>query len=502
MAYLAFYRCLLLAVMIGVPAIALAQTAAPPNASVYFINLKDGDTVTSPFKIQFGLTGMGVAPAGLEWPKTGHHHLLIDTTLSPAELSAPIAMDAKHIHFGGGQTETILTLPPGQHSLQLVLGDWSHSSFSPPIVSPVIIVTVAVPLAPIEQVSSVTIAPPELPVYEQPAIPAPGYIWSPGYWAYGSEGYFWVPGTWVLPPSVGLLWTPGYWGWRAGSYVWNAGYWGPHIGFYGGVNYGFGYGGIGYEGGYWNNGVFAYNRAVNNFGGITITNVYSKTVIVNPSATRVAFNGGTGGTTARPTPQEEVAAHDPHVAATPAQTKHQQMASTNKALLASENHGQPAIAATAKAGDFAGEGLVAAKPVTPGTAPAHTKLNGTAAVGEKPTGSLPAAVKPNPPPALTKLPNSKPLGPPSANHTEPGTSDKTGLPNDQAKLNGGSPPRPSNVGAKPLGATPSVQTVKPTPPPRPAPSPVAAVRPPPPPAKPTAKPACPPGKALTPAGCR
>ena len=90
--------------------------------------------------------------------------------------------------------------------------------------------------------------PPELPVYEQPPIPAPGYVWTPGYWGIGPLGYYWVPGTWVLPPSVGLLWTPGYWGWRDGIYVWNAGYWGPHVGFYGGVNYGFGYGGVGYEG--------------------------------------------------------------------------------------------------------------------------------------------------------------------------------------------------------------------------------------------------------------
>jgi WXXGXW repeat (2 copies) len=90
----------------------------------------------------------------------------------------------------------------------------------------------------------IRIAPPELPVYEQPAIPAYGYIWAPGYWAYGPDGYFWVPGTWVQPPSVGLLWTPGYWGWHDGVYGWNAGYWGPHIGFYGGVNYGFGYGAL------------------------------------------------------------------------------------------------------------------------------------------------------------------------------------------------------------------------------------------------------------------
>ena len=90
------------------------------------------------------------------------------------------------------------------------------------------------------------IAPPALPVYAQPPIPGDGYIWTPGYWAYGDAGYFWVPGTWVLAPQPGYLWTPGYWGFEGGYYGWHAGYWGPHIGYYGGVNYGFGYGGIGF----------------------------------------------------------------------------------------------------------------------------------------------------------------------------------------------------------------------------------------------------------------
>lgn len=135
-------RSLVVAALIGIPAMALSETAAPPGASVYFISPKDGDTVTSPFKVQFGLTGMGVAPAGVDKPKTGHHHLIIDATLSPEELKQPIAADANHIHFGGGQTEAMVTLPPGQHTLQLVLGDWSHIPFDPPIVSPVIIVTV------------------------------------------------------------------------------------------------------------------------------------------------------------------------------------------------------------------------------------------------------------------------------------------------------------------------------------------------------------------------
>jgi hypothetical protein len=123
-------------------AVAQAQTAAPPNAVVYFINLKDGDTVKSPFKIQFGLSGMGVAPAGVDKPKTGHHHLLIDATLTPEQAKEPLPADEHHLHFGGGQTETTLTLPPGRHTLQLVLGDWSHVPFDPPIVSPVITVDV------------------------------------------------------------------------------------------------------------------------------------------------------------------------------------------------------------------------------------------------------------------------------------------------------------------------------------------------------------------------
>jgi hypothetical protein len=135
-------RSLFLAFAIGVPAIAFAETPAPPNASVYIISPKDGDTVTSPFKVQFGLSGMGVAPAGVEKANTGHHHLIIDTTLSQEELKEPIASDAKHIHFGGGQTETMVTLPPGRHTLQLVLGDWTHIPFNPPIMSPVITVTV------------------------------------------------------------------------------------------------------------------------------------------------------------------------------------------------------------------------------------------------------------------------------------------------------------------------------------------------------------------------
>ena len=95
---------------------------------------------------------------------------------------------------------------------------------------------------------SITIAPPVLPVYAQPICPGDGYLWTPGYWAWGDSDYYWVPGTWIMAPEPGFLWTPGYWGWNNGAYAWNGGYWGEHIGFYGGVNYGFGYGGVGFGG--------------------------------------------------------------------------------------------------------------------------------------------------------------------------------------------------------------------------------------------------------------
>jgi len=121
---------------------AQAPAPAPTAPTVYFINLKNGATVKSPFKVQFGLTGMGVAPAGMEKDKTGHHHLLVDTTLSAADQKSPLPVDANHLHFGGGQTEAMVTLPAGQHTLQLVFANWSHIPFDPPIVSPVIRITV------------------------------------------------------------------------------------------------------------------------------------------------------------------------------------------------------------------------------------------------------------------------------------------------------------------------------------------------------------------------
>jgi hypothetical protein len=198
---------------------------------------------------------------------------------------------------------------------------------------------------------SVRVGPPALPVYAQPICPGPGYLWTPGYWAWNDDGgYYWVPGTWVVAP-VGMLWTPGYWGFAGGMYGWHAGYWGPHIGFYGGINYGFGYGGVGFGGGEWRGGAFFYNREVMNVNVTNVRNVYSRTVVVNNVHT--SFNGS-GGIEARPTSQEEAYGRERHTAALSAQTQHEHAASQNRQSFASENHGRPAIAATARPGEFSG----------------------------------------------------------------------------------------------------------------------------------------------------
>ena len=242
---------------------------------------------------------------------------------------------------------------------------------------------------------SIGIAPPPLPVYDQPLCPAEGYIWTPGYWAYSSDaGYFWVPGAWVMVPEPGLLWTPGYWGWGDGVFVFHEGYWGPHVGFYGGINYGFGYVGDGYAGGYWNNGAFFYNRSVNNVE--RVTNVYSKTVIVNNiTVNHVSYNGGQGGITARPTRQEEAAAHERHVPPTHVQTTHVQAASTNRQLFESQNHGKPAIAATAKPGEFSGRNAVAAKAAAPSYKPVTART--VSRTAGNPTPRVPANATPRTP---------------------------------------------------------------------------------------------------------
>ncbi len=192
---------------------------------------------------------------------------------------------------------------------------------------------------------SIRIGPPVLPVYTQPPCPVDGYIWTPGYWAYGPAGYYWVPGVWVAPPRAGLLWTPGYWGFVDGVYAWHAGYWGPHVGFYGGVNYGFGYAGVGFVGGVWAGNVFRYNTAVVNVNTTIVRNVYvDRTVINNTVVNRTSFNGP-GGIAAGPTVQETAFSREAHVQPTALQVSHQTTASQDRTLLASANRGNPGTAA-------------------------------------------------------------------------------------------------------------------------------------------------------------
>jgi hypothetical protein len=192
---------------------------------------------------------------------------------------------------------------------------------------------------------SVNWAPPPLPVYEQPACPVAGYIWTPGYWGWDSDyyDYYWVPGVWVPPPSVGLLWTPPWWGWRNGVYAFNQGYWGPSVGFYGGVNYGFGYTGDGYWGGRWNGNTFNYNTAVTRVN----TNVVHNTYVNNSfnkqvNANRTSFNGGNGGIKAEPNAQQKAAAANAKkVGPTEQQLSRQQLARKDQNLRASANKGKP-----------------------------------------------------------------------------------------------------------------------------------------------------------------
>lgn len=235
---------------------------------------------------------------------------------------------------------------------------------------------------------SVAIAPPVLPVYVQPPLPAPGYIWTPGYWAYGPDGYFWVPGTWVLPPQPGLLWTPGYWGWRNGLYVWNGGYWGPHVGFYGGVNYGFGYTGVGFYGGRWVGGVFSYNAAVMNVG-LAGVRSYRENVVVNNIHT--SYNGGAGGLRAQPTAFERSAMAEHHFEATREQNLHHEMASHDRGQLASVNHGHPGNMAMSRP---RGAGAPAGHPAGPaahGGAPSHAGPAASHAGGGAASHAGPAA---------------------------------------------------------------------------------------------------------------
>jgi hypothetical protein len=205
-------------------------------------------------------------------------------------------------------------------------------------------------------VISVGFAPPALPVYEQPYCPQPNLMWMPGYWAWGDGDYYWVPGAWVEAPYEGALWTPDYWDWYGGRYRFHRGYWGRHVGYYGGVNYGFGYGGIGFTGGQWRGREFAYNTAVMRVNQNTVHTTYVDRTIVERNTiannNRVAYSGGPGGIQHTATTQERAAEHEQHAAPTKFQTQHVAAAKVDKSSYAKANGGRP-------------QNVVAARPLGP-----------------------------------------------------------------------------------------------------------------------------------------
>jgi hypothetical protein len=240
-------------------------------------------------------------------------------------------------------------------------------------------------------------APPMLPQYQQPQLYNQNYIWTPGYWAVGGSGYYWNPGSWQQPPQTGLLWTPGYWGYNQGQnqYDYNQGYWGHQVGYYGGVNYGYGYYGNGYNGGNWQGNMFRYNTAVSMVNPRYIQHVYVDRTVVVTTVNRTSYNGGRGGLTYRPDAREVTVVHQRRYAATPAQRQHAAEASADRSNLNSVNHGNP------------------------GTVHAQTVKHESAG---KPAAQHPQQKAAGKPPQ-EKPAGKPPQGKPSANHDKPAGGD-------------------------------------------------------------------------------
>jgi len=383
--------------------------------------------------------------------------------------------------------------------------------------------------------------PPPIPEYDQPPPPGPDYYWTPGYWAWNNVDYYWTPGVWVQPPRPGLLWTPGYWAFNDGVYVYRGGYWGHRVGFYGGVNYGYGYFGHGYEGGRWDGDRFFYNAAVNNFGGAAPPNVYHAPVtvggtVVNNFAAlaalsalnRTSFVGGPGGVRAAPTPQERQAAQEQRLPPTPLQRQQLRAAAVDPQQFLDVNRGRPPIAATARPGDFKGPGVMPARapggPIPPPAAngqplppdrfrPGLTTLPGQPVTLPQPLpqANLPSGVKPafpaqpggsqpmpgaprptgQPQPPDKPLPGLKPPSPGQPAASQEPAAGPTG-PNRQPlpqgkSLPGEKRPSPTSSGSQGIRPTQNKEVVNPLPR-APGAQPVEGVNPPPGPAAAQARP--------------
>jgi hypothetical protein len=305
--------------------------------------------------------------------------------------------------------------------------------------------------------------PPAIPQYDQPPVPAPGYIWQPGYWAFGPYGYFWVPGTWVLAPQPGYLWTPGYWGWNNGYYSWNPGYWATQIGFYGGVNYGGGYYGNGYYGGQWQGDVFRYNSYVSNvpndapWAGDRYVYEDRSVQVTNVTVNNISYNGGPNGLAVQPTASEDAVKQLPHIPATDEQVQHMKAAGSDRRFLASVNNGQPPVVTSARP--------IAAPEHIPGFTPMRPEDE---ALRVQPKPATPEA-KPNPPEAVpVEHPPSEPGENPEVKATPRPISPPPAPP---------PPPRPHPAIATPHPPPPPPHPAAP-PPPHPHPTPKPTPKPP------------------------
>jgi len=332
-------------------------------------------------------------------------------------------------------------------------------------------------------------APPPLPEYSQPDCPGDGYLWTPGYWSYAPQGYYWVPGAWARPPEVGYLWTPGYWGFVGGRYHYHYGFWGRHIGYYGGINYGFGYVGVGYQGGYWNGDRFDYNRSVNNVN-ISNVQVYNRTitntVVINNTTVNITNNrssyNGPGGVARQPLPTEIAATREQRIPPMNTQLQARQAAAQNRQQFASVNKGRPAV-------------LAAAKPIPEGKPIAPIVPARLAAPIAQPNRSQPAPARTAAPePAKAAEPVSrtvapaqsaaKPAPPTAGNNPAPAPSGRSQPSEPDARPQPAKPATPPPMPNKP---TPKPEAKRTTPPPAAKqeqhPAPAAKPRTPPPPAK-------------------
>ena len=324
---------------------------------------------------------------------------------------------------------------------------------------------------------SVGFAPPILPVYDQPPCPEEGLMWTPGYWAYGEDGYYWVPGTWVPVPYEGALWTPPYWGWDSGLYIFHPGYWGRHVGYYGGVNYGFGYMGIGFVGGMWRGHDFVYNTAVMRVDERSVhttymdRNIVERNTIVNDR--HVAFSGGPGGIRHDAMPEERFAERDQHMDATGFQHSHESSAMSNRSMYVNNNGGHPGNAAVQRPWGGGNQGTGGADRSKSAhdawSAPTRTEQNpggagnqGRGTYNPSPSGNN------NPPGNYNNRPSGNYNERPAVNNNPPANNNPSNRGNSDSRTYNASHSNTGNAPAQPSAPQPQPQ-YHPAPQPQPQP---------------------------------